>query len=57
VVVGQLISFPPLLAGASDAHAMGTNLSLMAQLLFDWLDEVLPTEPSLTDSARGAEAN
>jgi pimeloyl-ACP methyl ester carboxylesterase len=26
-----------------DAHAIGTNLSLMAQLAFDWLDEVLAT--------------
>jgi len=24
-----------------DAHAMATNMSLMAQLVFDWLDEVL----------------
>ena len=28
-----------------DAHAIGTNLSLMAQLVFDWLDEVLPAKP------------
>ena len=28
-----------------DAHAMGTNLSLMAQLVFDWLDEVLSAQP------------
>ncbi len=36
-----------------DAHAMGTNLSLMAQLVFDWLDEVLSAKPSLSASARG----
>jgi hypothetical protein len=30
-----------------DAHAIGTNLSLMAQLLFDWLDEVLPAKPGM----------
>jgi pimeloyl-ACP methyl ester carboxylesterase len=29
-----------------DAHAIGTNLSLMAQLVFDWLDEVLSPKPS-----------
>jgi hypothetical protein len=29
-----------------DAHALGTNLSLMAQLVFDWLDEVLAARPS-----------
>jgi Esterase FrsA-like len=30
-----------------DAHAIGTNLSLMAQLVFDWLDEVLCAQPRL----------
>ena len=30
-----------------DAHAMGTNLSLMAQLVFDWLDEVLSAQPRM----------
>ena len=34
-----------------DAHAMGTNLSLMAQLVFDWLDEVLSAKPSMSASA------
>jgi pimeloyl-ACP methyl ester carboxylesterase len=29
-----------------DAHAIGTNLSLMAQLVFDWLDQVLSAKPS-----------
>ena len=28
-------------AEGADAHAMSTNMSLMAQLVFDWLDEVL----------------
>ena len=28
-------------AQGADAHAMATNMSLMAQLVFDWLDEVL----------------
>ncbi len=39
-----------------DAHAIGTNLSLMAQLVFDWLDEVLPAKPdvSAADAARAA---
>ena len=35
-----------------DAHAMGTNLSLMAQLVFDWLDEIVPAKPSMNASAR-----
>jgi pimeloyl-ACP methyl ester carboxylesterase len=35
-------------AGGGDAHAMGTNLSLMAQLVFDRLDEILPAKPSLS---------
>lgn len=30
-------------ADGGDAHSVGTNLSLMAQFLFDWLDEVLPS--------------
>jgi pimeloyl-ACP methyl ester carboxylesterase len=34
-----------------DAHAIGTNLSLMAQLVFDWLDEVLAAQPSTSVSA------
>lgn len=25
----------------ADSHAVGTNLSLMSRLVFDWLDEVL----------------
>jgi hypothetical protein len=29
-------------AEGADAHAMATNMSLMAQLVFDWLDDVLP---------------
>jgi pimeloyl-ACP methyl ester carboxylesterase len=33
-----------------DAHAIGTNLSLMAQLVFDWLDEVLSAKPSMSAS-------
>ena len=36
-----------------DAHAMGTNLSLMAQLVFDWLDEVLSAKPSVSATVRG----
>jgi len=28
-------------AEGADAHAMATNMSLMAQLVFDWLDEVV----------------
>ena len=36
-----------------DAHAIGTNLSLMAQLVFDWLDEVLAAKPSMSASAQG----
>ena len=28
-------------ADGGDAHAVGTNLSLLAQLAFDWLDEIL----------------
>lgn len=28
-------------AEGADAHAMSTNMSLMAQLVFDWLDEIL----------------
>ena len=35
-----------------DAHAIGTNLSLMAQLVFDWLDEIVPAKPSMNASAR-----
>lgn len=31
----------------SAAHAMSTNRSLMAQLVFDWLDEVLPAAADL----------
>jgi len=30
-----------------DAHAIATNLSLMAQLVFDWLDEVLSAQPRM----------
>ena len=40
--------------GASDGgdtHAMGTNLSLMAQLIFDWLDEVLSLQPTMPAGA------
>jgi pimeloyl-ACP methyl ester carboxylesterase len=36
-----------IIVGAADggsAHAMDTNRSLMAQLIFDWLDEVLPAQ-------------
>jgi hypothetical protein len=29
-------------AEGADAHAMATNMSLMSQLVFDWLDDVLP---------------
>jgi pimeloyl-ACP methyl ester carboxylesterase len=36
-----------------DAHAIGTNLSLMAQLVFDWLDEVLSVKPSMNASVQG----
>ena len=39
-----------VILGASDGgtvHAMATNLSLMAQLVFDWLDEVLPAQPRM----------
>ncbi len=36
-----------------DAHSMGTNLGLMAQLVFDWLDEVLSAMPSMSAGARG----
>jgi pimeloyl-ACP methyl ester carboxylesterase len=36
-----------------DAHAMGTNLSLMAQLVFDWLDEVLSAKPGMSASVQG----
>ncbi len=28
-------------AEGADAHAMSTNMSLMAQIVFDWLDEIL----------------
>jgi pimeloyl-ACP methyl ester carboxylesterase len=35
-----------------DAHAVGTNLSLMAQLVFDWLDEVLAARPSTKRNQR-----
>ncbi len=35
-----------------DAHAMGTNLSLMAQLVFDWFDEVLSAKPSVSAAVR-----
>jgi pimeloyl-ACP methyl ester carboxylesterase len=35
-----------------DAHAIGTNLSLMAQLVFDWLDEVLSAKPSMSASVQ-----
>ena len=35
-----------------DAHAIGTNLSLMAQLVFDWLDEVFSAKPSMSASAQ-----
>jgi pimeloyl-ACP methyl ester carboxylesterase len=35
-----------------DAHAIGTNLSLMAQLVFDWLDEILSAKPSMSASAQ-----
>jgi hypothetical protein len=28
-------------AEGADAHAMSTNMSLMAQLVFDWLDEMV----------------
>jgi pimeloyl-ACP methyl ester carboxylesterase len=28
----------------ADSHAIGTNLSLMSQVVFDWLDEVLDAE-------------
>ncbi|MGC9398331.1 MAG: alpha/beta hydrolase family protein [Anaerolineae bacterium] len=28
----------------ADSHAVGTNLSLMSQVVFDWLDEVLEAE-------------
>ena len=38
-------------ADGGDAHAIGTNLSLMAQLVFDWLDEVLAAKPSTPASA------
>jgi hypothetical protein len=34
-------------ADGGDAHAMTTNLSLMAQLVFDWLDEVLSAQPRM----------
>jgi pimeloyl-ACP methyl ester carboxylesterase len=34
-------------ADGGDAHAMGTNLSLMAALVFDWLDEVLSAQPRM----------
>jgi hypothetical protein len=30
---------------------MGTNLSLMAQLIFDWLDEVLSLQPTMPAGA------
>ncbi len=36
-----------------DAHSMGTNLSLMAQLVFDWFDEVLSAKPTMSASALG----
>jgi pimeloyl-ACP methyl ester carboxylesterase len=36
-----------------DAHAIGTNLSLMAQLVFDWLDEVMSAKPRIGTSLRG----
>lgn len=36
----------------ADSHAIGTNLSLMSQVVFDWLDEVLEaTEPTADRSA------
>jgi len=27
----------------ADSHAIGTNVSLMSEVVFDWLDEVLDT--------------
>jgi pimeloyl-ACP methyl ester carboxylesterase len=36
----RLLVVTPQAEGA-DAHAIGTNLSLMSHLVFDWLDEVL----------------
>lgn len=36
----------------ADSHAVGTNLSLMSQIVFDWLDDVLgDTEPTTEQSA------
>lgn len=39
-------------AEGADAHSMATNMSLMAQIVFDWLDEIVAAPPS---EARAAE--
>ena len=31
----------------ADSHSIGTNLHLMAQLVFDWLDEALNGAPAV----------
>ena len=33
-------------AEGADAHSMATNMSLMAQIVFDWLDEIVAAPPS-----------
>lgn len=46
----------------ADSHAIGTNVSLMSQVVFDWLDEVLDAQgqsesvsaPSVEAPARAA---
>lgn len=44
-------------AEGGDAHAIGTNLNLMAQLVFDWLDDVLSTTATETGHHSGGGTN
>jgi len=44
---------PPRDEGA-DSHAVGSNLSVMSQVVFDWLDELLVGEETAGTAGRHA---